>query len=126
MHGSERESVEAAQVYCIGLLVEEAGEVNQLLGKALRFGIDSPGIRRLDGSIDMEKTARTMLPVELGDLLAAIDFARDHGLFNDAEMWRAYKRKYDKLCDESARDNLGRPLAPRRPLQPEGTTHARD
>jgi len=103
---------EQAETYCLGLIVEEKDEVGQLIGKAIRFGLDTPGVKRLDGTVDMEQTPRTMLAVELGDLLAAIDFARDHGLFDRSAIAAAHERKYRKLRDATALDNLGRPLAP--------------
>ena len=101
-----------AERYCLGLLAEEMGEALQLIGKALRFGIDTPGVKRLDGTIDMENTPRAMLSVELGDLLAAIDFARDHRMIEDGVLWSSHNRKYRKLRNPDALDNLGRPLAP--------------
>lgn len=98
--------------YCLGLLVEEMGEALQLIGKAMRFGLDSPGVKRLDGMIDMDFTPRSGLPIELGDLLAAIDFNTDHGTMNRDAIFSQLRKKYAKLTDPDAKDNLGRPLAP--------------
>lgn len=98
--------------YCLGLLVEEGGEADQLIGKALRFGIDTPGVKRLDGTIDMEATPRSMLAVELGDKMAAIRFAMAHGIVDADTVAKAADAKFAKLTDPEARDNLGRPLAP--------------
>lgn len=108
------------EAYCLGLLTEEAGEVLQLVGKALRFGIDTPGVKRLDGTVDYSLTSRSMLPVELGDLLAGIDFAVAHGLIDADVVAEQRKRKFAKLTDPSVMDNLGRPLAP----QPSRTANA--
>lgn len=98
--------------YALGLLVEEMGECLQLIGKAMRFGIDTPGVKRLDGTIDETKTARTMLPVELGDLTAGIDYAVKCGLIDTQAMLEARVTKRDKLLDPHARNNLGGRLAP--------------
>ena len=100
------------EAYCLGLLTEEAGEVLQLVGKALRFGIDTPGVKRLDGTVDYALTSRSMLPVELGDLLAGIDFAIAHGVIDAAALAEQRRRKFAKLTDPTVMDNLGRPLAP--------------
>jgi hypothetical protein len=100
------------EIYCLGLLAEEMGEALQLIGKALRFGLDTPGVKRLDGTIDMEATPRSMLAVELGDLLAGIDFAQGHGVVSAYATVSAKELKYAKLIDGDAKDNLGRQLAP--------------
>lgn len=105
-----------AETYGIGLLVEEFGEVLQHLGKALRFGMDTPGRRvsvdRLAaGAVDGE-TPRTLLPAELGDVLAAIEFVARHRLVDGGKIVAAGDRKLAKLLDPRSRDNLGRPLAP--------------
>lgn len=65
-----------AQDYALALLVEECGEIMQLLGKAGRFGIDTPGVKDpLTGHVDMSVTSRVRLNIECGDILAAIDYA---------------------------------------------------
>jgi hypothetical protein len=102
--------------YALGLLVEEMGESLQLIGKALRFGLDTPGVKRLDGTVDMEQTPRSMLPIELGDVAAGIDFACMGGLIRFCDQIAARERKKDKLLDPDALDNLGRRLAPAFPL----------
>lgn len=98
--------------YALGLLVEEMGEALQLIGKALRFGLDTPGVKRLDGSVDMEATPRTMLAVEIGDIRAAADFAGYGGVFSANETFQRRDEKLRKLMDPESKDNLGRPLAP--------------
>ena len=100
-----------AETYALGLLAEEAGEVLQLVGKALRFGVDTPGRLGPDGKVTGE-TPRTLLPAEVGDLLAAVAFAIGHDLLDGREVYEAKKRKLAKLLNPRAVDNLGRPLAP--------------
>ena len=73
--------------YVLGLLAEECGEVVQACGKALRFGLDSPA--GPGGA-----TARQELERELGDVRAAVEFARR-----------------PRLLDPNAMDRLGRRLA---------------
>lgn len=90
--------------YALGLLVEEAGEVFQLAGNSLRFGIDSP---RNDDS-----TARELLPAELGDLMAAIYYLMDRGVVDRTALMKAFGEKTAKLNNPDATDNLGRRLAP--------------
>lgn len=105
------------ETYCLGLLAEEMGEALQLIGKALRFGLDTPGVKRLDGTIDMALTPRNMLSTELGDAMAAIAFAHEHGICSAIATSVAYRNKFAKLTDPEARDNLGGPLAPWPPRQ---------
>ena len=100
--------------YALGLLVEECGEVAQLVGKALRFGIDTPGVKDpLTGHIDMAVTPRTNLHTELGDVIAAIDFAAAAGLIDKFAVSQRAVEKFARLTNPDARDNLGRRLAPR-------------
>lgn len=99
------------ETYCLGLLTEECGEVQQWVGKALRFGIDTPGKLGEDGT-PTGGTARTYLPSELGDMKAAIEFACLHGVVARCEVEAAFERKIAKLTNPDAKDNLGRQLAP--------------
>lgn len=98
--------------YALGLLVEEMGEALQVIGKALRFGIDTPGVKRLDGTVDMEVTPRKMMATELGDVRAAIDFGGMNQVFDVEETFVRRSRKLSKMTDPSQLDNLGRRLAP--------------
>ncbi|MDR6953850.1 NTP pyrophosphatase (non-canonical NTP hydrolase) [Ancylobacter sp. 3268] len=100
-----------AERYCLGLLAEEAGEIVQLVGKAMRFGTDTPGRLNAAGEVSGE-TPRTLLPAELGDMLAAVSFAIRHGIVQSEAIETAQVRKLAKLLDPDAKDNLGRPLAP--------------
>ncbi len=65
--------------YSIGLMNEESGEIVQEVGKALRFGLDTPSPvdSRYNGS-----TPRERLTDEAGDMLAAIWFAQETGLIS--------------------------------------------
>ncbi len=108
---SRNQPASEAEIYALGLLAEECGEVLQLVGKSLRFGIDTPGRLGPDGKVNGE-TPRTLLPAEVGDLLAAVAFAIGHGLLDGREVYEAKTRKLNKLLNPRAIDNLGRPLAP--------------
>jgi hypothetical protein len=76
-----------AQDYALALLVEECGEILQLLGKAERFGIDTPGVKGpLTGHVDMNVTSRVRLNIECGDILAAIDYAAAAGVIEKSAL----------------------------------------
>lgn len=105
-------------LYALGLLAEEAGEIVQLVGKALRFGLDTPGIKEPNGTISPD-TPRSRLPAEIGDLFAAAVFACAHGLLDGAAIDQAKESKLSRLLDPAARDNLGRQLAPQPACGPE-------
>jgi hypothetical protein len=98
-----------AEKYAQGLLVEEMGETLKLIGKALRFGMDAPGP---DTPEYCGRTARQMLPGELGDLHAAIRFAAMAGVFSMADANDAEAAKIAKLLDPASRDANGNRLAP--------------
>jgi hypothetical protein len=93
-----------AETYALGLLVEEAGESAQMVGKWLRFG---PDHTRNDGV-----TARKLLPVEVGDLLAAIDYATAAGVLDPDAVAAQRARKFAKLTNAASCDDEGRRLAP--------------
>lgn len=95
--------------YALGLMVEEMGETLKLIGKALRFGLDTPGpptpeYRGL--------TAREMLPFEVGDLHAAIRYAAMAGVVRMSAANVAEEAKIAKLLDPLSRDAQGNRLAP--------------
>lgn len=95
--------------YCLGLLVEEIGEALCHVGRAYRFGYDTPEFKSENGT---DVSAQELLHKELGDVQAAIHFASMHRLIDPNKVaWYSY-RKTLKLYDESKKDNLGRPLAP--------------
>lgn len=92
------------QRYALGLLTEEAGEVLQLVGKALRFGLDA---KRRDG-----ECARTLFPIETGDLSAALRFGELAALWDADDSATRSQVKLRKLLDPSSVDDEGRRLAP--------------
>jgi hypothetical protein len=93
-----------AELYALGLMAEEMGESIQLIGKWLRFG---PDHARTTG-----ETARAMLPSELGDVRASIDFALADGLVDRVATDARGKAKLARLLDPESRDDEGRRLAP--------------
>lgn len=102
-----------AQAYALALLTEECGEVLQTIGKAGRFGIDTPGVKDpYTGNVDMSITPRSALAKELGDLMAAIDYAAKAGIIDYSAVRERYIAKCAKLFDPTSVDNLGRRLAP--------------
>lgn len=99
--------------YSFFLLIEEMGEALQAVGKAGRFGIDTPGIKDpLSGKIDYELTPRVALAKECGDILAAIDYTISKGVIDGETVTKSKNAKKRKLFDPLQRDNLGRRLAP--------------
>ena len=94
-----------SNLYALGLMAEEMGETIQLIGKALRFGIDTP---RHDG-----ECARTLLPKEVGDVRASIRFAISDGIIGAEATRAAEYAKFDKLIDPDSVDDQGLALAPR-------------
>lgn len=109
-----------AKTYGLSLLTEEVGEVLQvfanilqLIGKAGRFGIDTPGVKDpLTGVVDMNVTPRTKLVEECGDVIAAIDYLGGKGILDPRAIEQRRKYKLGKLLDPESKDNLGRRLAP--------------
>jgi NTP pyrophosphatase (non-canonical NTP hydrolase) len=116
----EDHSAVAAETYGTALLTEEIGEVIivcgtilQLVGKAGRFGMDTPGVKDpLTGIIDMSVTPRTKLVEETGDLIAAIDYLCHRGILDIDAVYKRRSHKLKKLLDPDSKDNLGRRLAP--------------
>lgn len=100
---------EIAERYAMGLMVEEMGETLKLIGKALRFGLDTPGPKTPEyGGL----TARQMMPVEAGDLRAAIRWAEMAGVLKGSLVSLAEAGKLEKLLDPLSRDAHGNRLAP--------------
>ncbi|MFL6864054.1 MAG: hypothetical protein ACJ8DZ_13755 [Allosphingosinicella sp.] len=91
-------------LYALGLLVEEMGEALVVIGRALRFGFDTP-----DGQ---GRTPRDGLTHELGDVRSATDYAVEAGLVSRGGVALQSDRKTRRLTDPKERDNLGRRLAP--------------
>lgn len=87
--------------YSLALLSEESAEVGKEASKAIRFGYDTP--------------AKESLCDEIGDFIAALEYATKRGLFNQEDVERiesSAKKKLSKLLDPNSTDNLGRRLAP--------------
>lgn len=99
----EAGAMSAAEAYALGLLVEECGEVAQCVGKAIRFGLGSP---------QANATTRAALALEIGDLLAAVEYALKRNLVDADTVYLQRSRKLLRLLDPESRDNLGRRLAP--------------
>jgi hypothetical protein len=97
------------QDYARGLIAEETSEVGVALGKATRFGLDTPGP---ETAPYFGATAREMIAMECGDILAAIDYAIFAGLMRRDFIEGQRTRKLRKLLDPNSLDNLGRRLAP--------------
>jgi hypothetical protein len=77
--------------YETALIAEECGEVTQIVGKALRYGWDSydpanPTVSNLD-----------LFHYEVGDVLAAVEFATARGLLDPAKLAEHQKAKVKKL-----------------------------
>ncbi len=87
-----------AQTYACGLLVEECGEILQLIGKAIRFGIDTPGP---DGT-----SARQRLNAECGDVLAAIDYGVAAGVIDARVRLPPKIKDFAKYVDEDFSLNI--------------------
>lgn len=105
---------EEAERYAVALLGEEGSEIGVLAGKASRFGIDARGP---PGPPYHGSNVRELLPMECGDILAAIDYAEKCGLL-DREQVNAYRKaKLTKLLDPEAVTADGHRLAP--PVWPE-------
>lgn len=101
--------MDSTERYALGLMVEEAGETLKIIGKALRFGLDTPGPASPEyGGL----TARQMLPVEVGDLLAAIQWSEKAGVVEGSLAHLAAEAKLTKLLDPMSRDAQGNRLAP--------------
>ena len=97
--------------YAVGLIAEESGEVVQLCGKAIRFGIDTPHSvngKRVSGI----GNCRAALQKECGDIMAAIDYAIERGVLSETGVMEQRRLKLEKLLNPRSRDFLGRRLAP--------------
>lgn len=110
--------------YALGLLVEEMGEALQIIGKALRFGLDAPGpnVAPYHG-----RTARQLLSIEMGDVAAAQSYgvrARilQLGGLGGIEARRA--AKLERLLDPESVDSNGHQLAPDPTIEPVAFTSA--
>lgn len=113
-------SMTPAERYGLALTTEEIGEVIQtfgnllqIVGKAGRFGLDTPGVKDpLTGHVDLTITPRGKLVEELGDVMAAVDYLVARGVIDGDAVSARRNDKLLRLLDPACRDNLGRRLAP--------------
>jgi len=94
--------------YALALISEEASEVAKEASKSIRFGLNSPS-----NSDDI--SAKKKLLNEIGDFLAAIQYALKRNIITDEDIEYINKvetEKLNKLLDPESKDNLGRRLAP--------------
>lgn len=117
---STAEDATPAERYGLALMSEEIGEVIQIfgnvlqvIGKAGRFGLDTPGaLDPITGHVDMTITPRGCLVKELGDIMAAVDYLAARGVVDGDAVLARRNDKLLRLLDPDSRDNLGRRLAP--------------
>lgn len=105
---------ETAETYAVALLGEEGCEIGVLAGKSTRFGIDARGP---PGPPYHGSNVRELLPIECGDILAAIDYSVAAGLLARADVEAFRAAKLAKLLDPASVTSDGRRLAP--PVYPE-------
>jgi hypothetical protein len=101
-----------AQHYALALLAGEMGEALDPIGNALRFGLDSPQWPHGTIPASVPNSPRALLNLELGDVLAAIEYAIQRDLVERDLVYHQRDVKLMKLLDPDSRDNLGRRLAP--------------
>lgn len=93
--------------YALGLLAEEQAEATKNIGKWMRFGADHA---RHDGL-----TPRKGLSLEIGDVLAAIEYALNAGILDIHTVQEHAANKVDRLLNPLAVDDQGNRLAPELP-----------
>lgn len=76
----------------LGILQEECAEVIVEVSKIRRFGLDTAHYKS-----DMNHTHRTMLEMEVGDVLAMIDILLEQGIFVQSRLDTYKQNKKDKL-----------------------------
>jgi len=76
----------------LGILQEECAEVIVEVSKIRRFGLDTAHFRS-----DMQHTHRTMLEMEIGDVLALVDIILEQGVVDQARLDQYKQNKKDKL-----------------------------
>lgn len=96
--------------YAVALLGEENVEVAQMAFKAERFGLDH---ERHDGL-----TARHGMSIEMGDVLAAMEFGVEAGILDAAVINVRRAHKFAKLVNPASVDDQGNRLAPALPGRP--------
>jgi NTP pyrophosphatase (non-canonical NTP hydrolase) len=76
----------------LGILQEECAEVIVEVSKIRRFGLDTVHFQS-----DMQHTHRTMLEMEVGDVLALVDIILEQGVIDQARLDQYKQNKKDKL-----------------------------
>jgi len=76
----------------MGILQEECAEVIVEISKIRRFGLDTAHFKS-----DMQQTHRTMLEIEIGDVMALIDILQELDVVSWTNIERAAAAKRDKL-----------------------------
>lgn len=76
----------------LGILQEECAEVIVEVSKIRRFGLDSVHYKS-----EMQHTHRTMLEIEIGDVLALVDILMDRGLVDQTRLDQYKQNKKEKL-----------------------------
>ena len=94
--------------YALSLVTSECGELLAAIGRAGRFGLDTPPTK------DFPIFEKDRILEEMGDVLAAIEYyALRCGSIGDYYRICGYAAaKGKKLLDPNSKDNLGRRLAP--------------
>ena len=76
----------------LDILQEECAEVIVEVSKIRRFGLDSVHYKS-----EMQRTHRTMLEMEIGDVLAMVDILMDQGLVDQTRLDQYKQNKKEKL-----------------------------
>jgi len=76
----------------LGILQEECAEVIVEVSKIRRFGLDTAHFRS-----DMQHTHRTMLEMEIGDVLALVDILLEQDVIEQSRLDQYKQNKKDKL-----------------------------
>jgi hypothetical protein len=76
----------------LGILQEECAEVIVEVSKIRRFGLDTAHFKS-----DLQHTHRTMLEMEIGDVLALVDILLEQGLVDQTRLDQYKQNKKDKL-----------------------------
>lgn len=80
----------------LGILQEECAEVIVEVSKIRRFGLDTAHYKS-----DMKHTHRTMLEMEIGDVLALVDILLEQEILDQNRLETYKQNKKDKLKEWS-------------------------
>jgi NTP pyrophosphatase (non-canonical NTP hydrolase) len=76
----------------LGILQEECAEVIVEVSKIRRFGLDTVHYKS-----DLQHTHRTMLEIEIGDVLALVDILLEQGILTHSNLEIHKQNKKEKL-----------------------------